>query len=104
MAALAEADHDVLQVRRVLHGRRGDAHDLAADGDEVERLLHAFGGIHRVAREHGLHHDRVIAADDDAAARRVAHDDFARFAALIEEWRLAVFHFRGTGAGAGAGA
>ena len=29
-------------------------------------------GVHRVAREHGLHDDRMIAADDDAAVARIA--------------------------------
>ena len=38
-ALLAQFGDDVLQIRRVLHRRRGDAHDLAADGDEFERLL-----------------------------------------------------------------
>ena len=41
VAALsAQLGDDVLQIRRVLHGRRGDAHKLAADGHEFERLLH----------------------------------------------------------------
>ena len=82
-AARAQFGDDVLQVRRVLHRRRGDAHDLAADGDEFERLLHGHGGVHRVAGEHRLLHDRMVAADDDAAVRGIADDDFAGFAALI---------------------
>ena len=80
----AQFGDDVLQVGRVLHRRRGDAHDLAADGDQVERLLHAGGGVHRVAGDHGLHDDGMIAADDDAAARGIADDDFAGLAAAQE--------------------
>ena len=32
--------------------------------------LHAQRGVHRVAGEHGLLHDRMVAADDDAAVAR----------------------------------
>ena len=81
---LAQFGDDLLQIRRVLHRRRGDADELAADGDEFERLLHGLGSVHRVAGEHGLHDDGMIAADDDAAARRIANDDLARLAALVE--------------------
>ena len=84
----AQFGDDVLQIRRVLHRRRGDADELAADGDEFERLPHALGGVHRVAGEHGLHDDGMIAADDDAAARRVADDDFAGLAALVGKWAI----------------
>ena len=91
---LAQFGDDVLQIRRVLHGRRGDAHDLAADGDEFERLLHAQRRVHRVAGEHGLHDDGMIAADDDAAVRRIADDDFAGLAAMIKIWGFAVAHSR----------
>ena len=81
---LAKFRDDVLEIGRVLHRRRGDADELATDGDEFERLLHALGGVHRVAGEHGLHDDGMIAADDDAAVLRVADDDLARFASLIK--------------------
>ena len=72
-----------LQVGRVLDRRRGDAHDLAAHRHKVQRLLDALGGVHRVARDHGLHDDRMIAADDDAPARGIADDHFAGFAPAI---------------------
>ena len=91
-AELAEFGDDVLQVGRVLHRRRGDAHKLAADGDEFERLPDGQRGVHRVAGEHGLLDDRMIAAHHKAAVRRVADDDLARLAAVIEEWRFAVAH------------
>ena len=83
---------DVLQVRRVLHRRRGDAHDLATDGDEVERLLHAGGGVHRVAGDHGLDDDRMATAGNNAAMRGVADDNLATLTALKEIRRLAVTH------------
>ena len=81
-AARTQLGDDVLQVCRVLHRGRGDADDLATDGDEFERLLDGLGGVHRVAGEHGLTDDRVVAAHDDAAARGVADDDFARGTAV----------------------
>ncbi len=49
-------------------------------------------GVHRVAGEHGLFHDGMIAADDHAAVRRIADDDFARLAAVIKVRRFAVAH------------
>src|SRR5437667_458636 len=61
-------------------------------------------GVHRVAGDHGLFDHRMVAADDDTAPGRVANDDFAGFAALVEVWRLAVTHgdhLAGAGAGAG---
>ena len=73
----AQLGDDVLEVGRVLHRRRGDAHDLAADRHQVERLLDARRGVHRVAGDHGLHHHGMVAADDDAAAGRVADHHFA---------------------------
>ena len=91
-AAFMQFGDDVLQIRRVLHRRRGDADELAADGDEIERLLHAFGGVHRVAGEHGLLHDGMAAADDDPAARRIADDDFAGLSPVIKKRGFAVAH------------
>ena len=91
-AALAKFGDDVLQVRRVLHRRCCDADELATDGDEFKRLFHAGRRVHRVAGDHGLRHDRMIPADDDASARGIADDDFARLTTLENVGRLAVAH------------
>ena len=39
-AAFMQFGNDVLQICRVLDRRCGDTHQLTADGDEIERLLH----------------------------------------------------------------
>ena len=80
----AEFRDDVLQIGGVLDRGRGDADDLAAHGHEVQRLLHAFGGVHGVAGDHGLDDDGMVAADDDAAARGIAYDDLAGAAAPVK--------------------
>src|ERR1041385_411 len=101
-AAGAQFRHDGLQVGRVLDGRRGNANDLAADGDEFEGLSHALGRVHRVAGEHRLHHDGMAAAEDDAAARGIADDHLAGLAAVMDERRVTIAHepyFDGRGAG-----
>ena len=78
LAALgAELADDVLQIGRILHRGGGDAHDLAADGHEIQRLPHRGGGVHGVAGDHGLLHDRLCATDDDTAVRGITHHDFA---------------------------
>ena len=76
-AARAQVGHDVLEIGSVLDRRRGDADDLAAGLDEFEGLSHALGGVHGVARQHGLDDDRMMAADDDAAPPRFTHDHLA---------------------------
>jgi hypothetical protein len=80
----AQLGDDGFQVGGVLDGGGGDAHELAADGDELERLLHALGRVHGVAGEHGLHHDGVETAHDEAAAGGVADDDFAGETPLVD--------------------
>jgi hypothetical protein len=84
--------NNVFEIRRILHRGRRDAHDLAADLDQFERLADAERGIHGVAGQHGLHDHGMRPADDDAAARGVAYRDFARLATLILERRKAVAH------------
>ena len=58
---------DVLEVGSVLHRRRGDPDELAAHFDEIQRLLHRSGRIHRVAGDHALHDDRVWSPDTHLA-------------------------------------
>jgi hypothetical protein len=55
-------------------------------------LFHAQCRVHRVASEHGLFHDGMVAAHDDAAVFRIADDDFASFSAMVKEGRFAVAH------------
>ena len=98
-AALAKLRDDVLQVGRVLDRRRRDADELATDLDEFKRLLQALGRIHRVAREHGLLHDRVVAANDDPTAGGIADNHFARLAAFEEPGGFTVAHGYLAGAG-----
>ena len=74
-----------LQVRRILHRRRGDAHDLAADRGQLHRLRDRRLGVHRVARDHRLDANRIRAADAD-----VADHHLTRNAAAIGEWIIAV--------------
>ena len=63
----AEAIDNMLKVRSVSYGWRGDTHDLTADSDEIERLTDGFRGIHRVAGDHGLYADRITAAHTNFA-------------------------------------
>ena len=86
-SARAESGDDVLQIRRVLHGRRGDANDLAADVCEVDRLLDGCGGIHRVACDHALDANRIIATYGD-----ITDADHARLPPLAVKKRRAEFH------------
>ena len=102
-AARAQFGDDVPQIGRVPHRRRGDAHELATDLDEFERLLHTGGGVHCVAGEHRLLHHRVAAAQDEPAILRITHHDFAALAPPVEIRRFAVAHgnyLAGSGAGA----
>ena len=106
-AALAKFGDDVLQVGRVLYRRCGDADDLATDGDEVQRLLHAGLGVHRVAGDHGLHGDGMLATDNDTPVGGITDDGLARAAAFVEVGRLAVAHgnhLAGAGGGSDLGA
>ena len=93
-AARVQPFDDVLQVGGVLHRRCGDAHDLAADLDQLERLLDGQLGVHRVAGEHGLLHGGMVTADDHAALGGVAHDNFAGNPAMKGIRRLAITHGR----------
>ena len=94
-AAFAQSAHDVLQIGRVFHRRRGDAHDLATDVSEFDRLRDGRFGIHRVASDHRLDTDRIRPTDADAADYH-----FARCATRVAEWIGAIVH-RSYGAGVG---
>ena len=76
-AARAQFRDDILQIGGIFDRWGGDPDDLAADFNELQRLLHALLGIHGVARQHGLHHDRMVAANDDPTTRWIAHNHFA---------------------------
>jgi hypothetical protein len=64
-ALSAKLGDDVFQIRRVFDCGSRDANDLAADGDEVKRLADARRSVHRVARQHRLLDDWVIAPQDN---------------------------------------
>ena len=88
----AQFRDDIFQIGGILHRGCGDADNLATDGNEIERLLHAGLGVHGIARNHGLHDDGPVATHDNSAASRIAHHYFTRPAALIEKRRSAVVH------------
>ena len=73
------------KVGRVLHRRRGDAHDLATDLGQLERLRNRRLRVHRVAGDHRLDANRVVAADAHPADHH-----FARQTALIVEKVVAI--------------
>src|SRR5688572_30757583 len=97
----AQFGDNILEIGRVLDSGGGDPHQLAADRHEVEGLAHGQRSVHRVAREHRLDNDGVVATDNDAPATRIANDDFARFSPLKAKWRRAVAHDYLAGAGSG---
>ncbi len=89
----AQFRDNIFQIRRVLHRRRGDAHNLAAHGDEFERLLHAQLRVHRVAGQHRLHDDGMVPADDDPAARGIAHHHLTGLSPAKMKQGFAIVHY-----------
>ena len=79
----AQICDNIFKIGRVLDGRSGDTDKLTAHGHQFEGLFDAQGGIHRVASQHGLFHDGMIATHHKAAVIRITDDDFARLAAMI---------------------
>jgi hypothetical protein len=77
-AALAQPGDNVLEIGRVFHRRRSDAHDLAANRRKIKRLLDGRRGVHRVAGDHRLDADRIRAAE-----AHVAHAHLAGGATLV---------------------
>src|SRR5262245_42085246 len=103
-AARAQLRDDVPKIGRVLDRWGGDADELATGLDQFDGLLHAQGGVHRVAGEHGLFDHGVVTPDDEAAFGRIANDDLSGLASLTEVGRLAGAHgshFAGAGAAVG---
>ncbi len=73
-----QAIANVLEVFRNDTCLRRDTHDFAAHRRQFQGLLDAGLRIARIARQHGLHPDRVAAAN-----AYISHRDQTRFAALI---------------------
>ena len=50
--ALAQAFHDMLEIARVFHRWRSDAHNFATHFRQLYRLLDRHLSVHRVAGDH----------------------------------------------------
>ena len=59
------------------HGLRRNAHKLAARPRQVLSLPHASFRVQSVASEHGLPHDRMVTANNDASVGRIANSHLA---------------------------
>jgi hypothetical protein len=66
-ASGAERVANGFKVAGILHGRRSDADDFAADLRQAECLLHASCGIHRITRQHRLDADGIFTPYGSAA-------------------------------------
>ena len=64
----------MLQVGRVFHRRRGDAHDLAAYLRQLKRLRDGSLRVHRVAGDHRLDANRIVAAHTNVPNAHLARD------------------------------
>ena len=82
---------DVLEIRGVDLGLGREADDLAARLSEGKRFAHAACRVQRVAREHGLNADGVVAAEAE-----VADGDFAADAAGVAVQARAMLEGHGT--------
>src|SRR6266481_7999453 len=89
-AALAQSFHDIFQIARVFHRRRGNPDNLAPDVRELDRLLDRHPGVHRVASNHRLDADRIVPTNAD-----MAYPDLARGPATKLQWILAIMHSLG---------
>src|SRR5512133_1506917 len=85
--ALAQTFDDVLEIPRILHGRRGDPDNFTAGFCQLDRLLDRRLGVHRVAGDHRLDTDRIVSADADVSNLHLACDS-----AMINKWIFAVIH------------
>ena len=86
-AAFAQTLHDVLEIARIFHRRRGDANNLTASLREFDCLLNRRLGVHRIACDHRLDTDGIVSADAD-----VPHLHLARGAAVIMKRINAIVH------------
>src|SRR6266404_3668498 len=89
-AALAQSFHDIFQIARVFHRRRGNPDNLAPDVRELDRLLDRHPGVHRVARNHRLDADRIVSTNAD-----IAYPNLARGPATKLQWIFAITHSLG---------
>jgi hypothetical protein len=102
---VAQGFDDVFEVGGVFDCGGGDADEAAAGPDEIEGFADATFGVHGVAGDHGLGHDGVVAADDEASSFRVADGDLPGEAAsegveggaIVHGGRASRWRVRGVG-------
>src|SRR5262245_21165166 len=86
-AALAQTFDDALEIARILHPRRGDPDNFTPGARQLHRLVNRRLGVHRVAGDHRLDADRVVAADTD-----VSNLHLASGAAMVLKGITAIVH------------
>src|SRR4029077_1961215 len=74
---------DLLKIRGILDRWRGDPNDLASNADEIERLGDRLLRVHRVASDHRLDANGIVAADTDSS-----HPYLARSAPRVRKWAM----------------
>ena len=84
-AAFPQALHDLLKIARVLHRGRSDTDNFTAYVCQLDCLLNRRLRIHRIAGDHRLDANWIIAADAD-----VADLHFTRFSTAINKRIFAV--------------
>jgi hypothetical protein len=80
-----QVGHDILKVGGIFYRGSSDPNDLTTDLNQFERLLDAFGGVHRITREHRLQNHWMLTTCNDAAPRRVAHNYWPAFSPAIRK-------------------
>ena len=86
-AALAQTLYDVLKIARIFHRRRRNSNNFAARLCQLYGFLDRRLRVHRVAGNHRLHTNRIVAADSD-----VTHLHLARFTPVITKRINAIVH------------
>ena len=84
-AVFPQALHDLLKIARVLHRGRSDTDNFTAYVCQLDCLLNRRLRIHRIAGDHRLDANWIIAADAD-----VADLHFTRFSTAINKRIFAV--------------